>query len=401
MATIKIVTLEYKMKQNGEVPLALRITKDRKAKFIPLGFSILPKHWDKKTSTVKKSHPNSSRFNALIATKVAGAQEMTLDMALKSKNASSDEIKKQIQGKGNQNFFKYAEKHIAKLAAQENIGNMRKYDGVISKLKEYMKDEPLFFEKINHDFLNDYEAYLREVKENSHNTIHANLKLIRKLFNDAVREKILGYEKNPFLGFKMKSENTSRIYLTEKEVIAMDAVLLEKGSMKDHHRNLFVFACYAGGLRISDLLQLKWKNYDGERLVLFTKKTKTTASIVLPAKAKEIIELYKPPILVEEDYIFPFLKSGKDYSDAKTLFNGISSATAYANSNLKEIAKEAKINKSFGFHTSRHTFATMALNKGMRIEHVSKFLGHQSIRITQIYAKIVDAELDKAMDVFK
>jgi site-specific recombinase XerD len=51
------------------------------------------------------------------------------------------------------------------------------------------------------------------------------------------------------------------------------------------------------------------------------------------------------------------------------------------------------------FHASRHTFATRALTKGMRIEHVSKILDHTEISTTQIYAKIVSEELDKAMEI--
>ena len=82
------------------------------------------------------------------------------------------------------------------------------------------------------------------------------------------------------------------------------------------------------------------------------------------------------------------------------LLKSISSNTAYANKNLKVIAEKAGIEKHISFHTSRHTFATRALLKGMRIEYVSKLLGHTAIKTTQVYAKIVNSELDKAMDVF-
>jgi integrase/recombinase XerD len=82
------------------------------------------------------------------------------------------------------------------------------------------------------------------------------------------------------------------------------------------------------------------------------------------------------------------------------LFNAISSATAYTNSDLKEIIKLTKIKKSISFHTARHTFATTALQKGMRIEYVSKYMGHSDIKETQIYAKIINQELDKAIEIF-
>ena len=50
--------------------------------------------------------------------------------------------------------------------------------------------------------------------------------------------------------------------------------------------------------------------------------------------------------------------------------------------------------------TSRHSFATRALSKGMKIHHVSKLLGHASVKTTEVYAKIVNKDLDDAMDIF-
>ena len=43
---------------------------------------------------------------------------------------------------------------------------------------------------------------------------------------------------------------------------------------------------------------------------------------------------------------------------------------------------------------------TLALQKGMRIEYVSRLMGHASVKNTEIYAKILDSELDKAMEIF-
>ena len=49
-------------------------------------------------------------------------------------------------------------------------------------------------------------------------------------------------------------------------------------------------------------------------------------------------------------------------------------------------------------HTS--TWQTLALQKGMRIKYVSRLMGHASVKNTEIYAKILDSELDKAMEIF-
>jgi integrase/recombinase XerD len=161
---------------------------------------------------------------------------------------------------------------------------------------------------------------------------------------------------------------------------------------------MFVFAAYAGGLRISDVLQLKWANFSGTHIRTTMHKTKDAVAVKLPGRALEILQLYHLDAAKQSDYIFPFLRAGVDYSDPQTLFKAISSATAYASKNVKIIAKRAGIEKSISFHSSRHTFATRALTKGVSIEHVSKLMGHHSINTTQIYAKIVSAKLDEAMD---
>ncbi|POY34667.1 hypothetical protein C3K47_19150 [Solitalea longa] len=58
----------------------------------------------------------------------------------------------------------------------------------------------------------------------------------------------------------------------------------------------------------------------------------------------------------------------------------------------------SKVIKKLHLHLS--DIATLALRKGMRIEYVSKLMGHSDITTTQIYAKIMNEELDKAMEVF-
>jgi site-specific recombinase XerD len=65
---------------------------------------------------------------------------------------------------------------------------------------------------------------------------------------------------------------------------------------------------------------------------------------------------------------------------------------------LKEIAKLCGIAKTLTFHIARHTFATtVTLSNKVPIETVSKMLGHQSLRQTMIYAKILDVKISEDM----
>jgi integrase/recombinase XerD len=147
-------------------------------------------------------------------------------------------------------------------------------------------------------------------------------------------------------------------------------------------------------------LQIQWKHFDGTNINFTIKKTGTQLSIKVPNKALELIHKHKPKKANKNAFIFPMLPSNLNLDDPKEVDGAISSATAYINKNLKFIAIKAEVDKPLSFHISRHTWATRALKKGMSIDKVSKLMGHSAIKETQIYAKIVSSELDKAMDVF-
>jgi len=400
MATTKIILKKNKANKNGEFPLYLRIIKDRKAKFISLGITLPPHQWNEKTGRVRKSHPNSQRMNNFIAKKISDAEGIALVMETSSKFVPSKKIKQAILGRTPESFIPYAEKYVADLLRSGKMGTYDKANAVISKLKTYIDDQAFSFDDITVEFLKQYEEYLQTKLHNKTNTIHSNLKVIRRIINAAVQDDTFPFEKNPFLRYKLKWENTEKAFLTEEELKKVEDMKLKAGSMKYHHRNIYVFAAYAGGLRISDIFQLKWENINDDHLLLSTQKTNSVVSIKLPKKAQEILNIYKTEDNKPSDYVFPFLKNDRDYSDPKYLFQCISSLTSYTNSDLKDIADDLEFNHNMHFHTSRHTWATRALRKGMRIEYVSKLMGHTSIKTTQVYAKIVNEELDKAMDVF-
>jgi len=402
MATVTLMLKQNKVNEKGEMPLYIRIIKGRKAKFISLGIRVHPTLWNEERLRVKGQYPNSGRVNALIASKLADAEKAALDAELKNKSVSSRKIKEAVMGKDSPSLVKYIETYLADLKTKGKMGTYDKVNATLLKFKTYLNNIDMTFEEFDLAFLKKYEKYLREDLGNAINTVHSNLKIFRKVFNDAVREDIVELQNNPFTKFKLVTEKTKKEYLTEEELKVIEDLLLKEGTVMCYHRDMYVFAAYAGGIRISDLLQLRWCNYDGSHVKLTTQKTKETISVKLPAKAIEIIEKYasRQQNRKSSDFIFPILDNKADYSSPEAIFKAISSNTAYANKNLKFIAKKAEISKHISFHSSRHTWATRALKKGMRIEYVSKLMGHSSLKTTMIYTKIVDGELDKAMDVF-
>lgn len=399
-ASVKILFRKDKINKNGEVPLYIRIIKFRSSKLISLGVAVPEKYWDHENKRVKKGMENSQRINNFIAHKIAEAEGVALQLESTSNSVRPKNIKTAIIGTAPTSFFKYANDYLDLMETKIQPATVDKMRGVISKIKKFTKDNDLMIEDMDLQWLKKYETYLRTDLGNISNTIFSNYKILRRIFNEAIKDEIISYDKNPFNKFKFKWDAPKKEFLTEDEIARIEALKLEDDPWLFNVRNIYVFATYVGGMRISDITQLKWSNYDGERILIETQKTGTTVSIKLPQKAIDIIHLYRHDAVKHNEYIFPFLDNNKDYSDGRVLYRAIGSCATMCNRALKKIALFGKIDKKVHFHTSRHTFATRALKKGMRIEYVSRLMGHSNIKTTQIYAKIVNEELDQAMAVF-
>ena len=68
-----------------------------------------------------------------------------------------------------------------------------------------------------------------------------------------------------------------------------------------------------------------------------------------------------------------------------------------ANKQLAKWVADAGITKKITFHCSRHTAATLNLALGVPLELEQKIMGHSKVATTQIYAKILDENLKKAV----
>lgn len=400
MPSVSIVYRKDKINKKGAAPIHLRIIKDRKVSYISTGISVTEDCWDEKNLRIKSKHKNSARFNSYISNKFTELQDQVYEHETVSKSTTTRQLKEKINGKSAVPFFPFADAAVEAYKAEGKISTHITHKATVNALREFVNSSSFMFQDMTPEFLMKYERHLKGTEKLKTNTIHKHLKFFRKLFNDALRLDMIEYQHNPFPKYKLKLEKTSRGFLTDEELKAIEDVQTVPGEKMDLHKDMFIFAAYTGGLRVSDVLKLRWQNFDGSHIHISIHKTKTQHAIKLPNKAIEIVNKYHRKQSKPTDFIFPMLENDLDYNDPQVSYNEISSATAYINKNLKTIAEKAEIEKHLSFHISRHTWATRALKKGISIDKVSKILGHAQLRETQIYAKIANEELDKAMDVF-
>jgi site-specific recombinase XerD len=223
------------------------------------------------------------------------------------------------------------------------------------------------------------------------------------IFKDAIKEDIIPQHLYPFDKLTLRKNAQRRYFLNKEQIYALTNLDLKQAKRADLWRDLFLFSTYAGGLRFSDVIELKYGNYNPneQRIKKVIRKTGRLHQFKMGKVASDILSKYLKNDAEPDDYIFPIITDKKSYNSSEEFrYNTSSKENHYANFQLNRMGRMLKLPFSLSFHLSRHSFATNALNNGMRIEHVSKLMDHQDIRTTQIYAKIINEELDKAVENF-
>jgi site-specific recombinase XerD len=399
MATIRAVIKKNKKKSNGLIPVYLRIIEGEKNTFRSTGIDIPEDAWDERNQKVRSKHPNSGRMNQMIAKKISELEDLRLQLdGTRGLGKAVKSISKKKYSDKKLSFSIFFKEYVDQQKIDKKFGTHKKVESILKKFNDYNVQKDVKFSDFTLDYLKTYENYLRSLG-NTTNTIHANLKVFRMLFNRSVELNIIPIQNNPFGKHKLKTEKVEKTFLTQDEVNKIDAVSVTKGSKMEAHKDMFVFACYAGGIRISDLLQLRIERYDKTTNILsfFVHKTKNDHTIKLPQRAVELINKYIPEGKTK-GYIFGLLEEDIFKATPDVLLTKISSANAYANKNLKTIKDLAGIDKQISYHSSRHTFCVLALKNGIGFEMVSKIMVHSSLTTTQGYAKFINIDMWNSMD---
>ncbi len=143
------------------------------------------------------------------------------------------------------------------------------------------------------------------------------------------------------------------------------------------YRNHAMFSMYIfAGLRLSELLNLKYSDVDLESLTLFIRQGKGSKDRIVPIipKLSEILQRY----LVARKRAN---KTCPEFFASSRLNRGF---TKDGMKHLVEIIKKAS-NMKFSIHKLRHTFATLMIEGGCDIYSLSKMMGHSDIKTTTIY----------------
>ncbi|MBR4415046.1 MAG: tyrosine-type recombinase/integrase [Aeriscardovia sp.] len=325
------------------------------------------------------------------------------------------------QGK---DFAEFVLERLESEYSRHKIGRSRYKNGICcmnvfttflraTKQGTYEKDK-IYVGDITPELIDGYITWRRDIRQNGDETINHSLTPILKACSYAAELGMIEQSVNARIQDMMivtkpslsdeESEFDGKALTKEQ----MDALLEYYKNCKEPRRKefmeMFFFAFHACGLRIVDVMTLQWGHINFEK--------KELRKIMIKTSKRHVIPLTEPALKILRKwqekrvgcrYVFDLVNDNLDLNDEEALYKARINATKCIGQSLAVVGEQLEFPFSLSMHVARHTFAVMALNKGLSMSVVSRLLGHGSTDITEkVYAhflpETLSAEMDKLHD---
>ena len=398
MSTVKIV-LRQKPNKEGTLPLCLRITKDRKSSFIHLGYSVKETDWEPQAQRVKRSHPNFVRLNNFLIKKLAEANDGALELETNKREVSTKAVKQRIKPSAGATFNAQAEAYLNKLKSAGKYNQYTADKPRVKHFKEFLGEE-IAFQDITPGILERFKGYVRHSLQLSERSAVNHLVMVRSVFSHAIKENVVDPKHYPFGKGKVKIKfpESVKVGLTAEDIKNLENVLLDNEN-EDHCRKMFLLSFYFAGMRISDVLRLRFSDFQNMRLHYTMGKNNKSGSLKIPEKAETIIRHYEQFKTNKDDLIFPELKRLDNLDDNFTTQRAIAFAVSRIDKCLrKDVAPKAGIDKKLTMHIARHSFGNISGDK-IPVQMLQKLYRHTKLETTIGYqANFIHKDADDALD---
>lgn len=392
MPSIRLLHYTHKVYKDGTSPIILQIISGKTIKKKTLA-SVLPEQWDDSTKRVKvKKHPNYASINSTISTQFNKYEKMIMDAAQENRYLDVANI---FEGwKGQKVFSEIADLFLKGCSPFTRKTNKSHID----QFKEYLGRE-IHLPEITHPVIEGFKSHMQSLG-NVDSTIATKLSTLRSVSSYAVDK--LKYQPAPGLKDMTLPSRKSKpkVKLNQAELDLLASAQLVPGSMMAQARDAFLLAFYCGGMRVSDIIQLKKDSFKDGRYHYVAQKTGKVFNFPIQPKAQEIVNRNG-----HGDYVFSFFKFQpdpfkSDEENEKALVKHINSKTTQINNNLRRLAKDIGLKKHLTTHVNRHSFANMADEKlGGDLRKLQTLFKHGSRKTTEDYIGQIreSDEMDKDM----
>lgn len=391
--SVLFIIKKAKLLKNGEAPICMRITVNKRVAKVMIKRSIPVDLWNQKKECSKGKDRVATELNHYINTVRAKVLQIHRELEIDNKPITADIIKDCFYGRDKAQrsllevYAEHNEKCSALIGKEYTESTVTKFDTSINRLKEYIRScyhrDDIMLAELDGQFIRDFDFWLKTEKHCQNNSALKHLKNLKKVVRIALANDWI--KKDPFYGIHFKQEEVNVKFLSREE---LDILMNKDFAIKrlEQVRDIFVFCCFTA-LAFVDVQQLS-----REHLI----KDNNGALWIRKARQKTS-QMCNIPVLSIPQRILRKYEDNAECIKKGVLLPVISNQRM--NAYLKEIADLCGITKRLTTHVARHTAATIVfLANDVSMENVSKILGHSNIRMTQHYARVLDSSIMRDME---
>ncbi|WP_196033278.1 site-specific integrase [Phocaeicola massiliensis] len=390
--SVLFIIKKAKLLKNGEAPICMRITVNKRVAEVMIKRSIPIDLWNQKKECSKGKDRVAAELNHYINTVRAKVLQIHRELEIDNKPITADIIKDCFYGRDKvqrsllEVYAEHNEKCRALIGKEYTESTVTKFDTSINRLKEYIRScyhrDDIMLAELDGQFIRDFDFWLKTKKHCQNNSALKHLKNLKKIVRIALANDWI--KKDPFYGIHFKQEEVNVEFLSREE---LDILMNKKFTIKrlEQVRDIFVFCCFTA-LAFVDVQQLSREHLikDNNGALWIRKarqKTNQMCNIPVLSIPQRILRKYEDNAeCIKKGVLLPVISNQR------------------MNAYLKEIADLCGITKRLTTHVARHTAATVVfLANDVSMENVSKILGHSNIRMTQHYAKVLDSSIMREM----
>ena len=391
--SVLFIIKKAKLLKNGEAPICMRITVNKRVAEVMIKRSIPVDLWNQKKECSKGKDRVAAELNHYINTVRAKVLQIHRELEIDNKPITADIIKDcfyrrdKAQRSLLEVYAEHNEKCRALIGKEYTESTVTKFDTSINRLKEYIRScyhrDDIMLAELDGQFIRDFDFWLKTEKHCQNNSALKHLKNLKKVVRIALANDWI--KKDPFYGIHFKQEEVNVEFLSREE---LDILMNKDFAIKrlEQVRDIFVFCCFTA-LAFVDVQQLSREHL-----------TKDNNGALWIRKARQkTSQMCNIPVLSIPQRILRKYEDNAECIKKGVLLPVISNQRM--NAYLKEIADLCGITKRLTTHVARHTAATIVfLANDVSMENVSKILGHSNIRMTQHYARVLDSSIMRDME---
>ena len=362
----------------------------RNTRTVYTGYHVMPEEWDGRTSfiritgtperqarlqlTASKLRWDSKRFTSLIKDKEQSMVEYTAD----------DIVSEFRQLPPCQTWFGFIHSMVAKKLRIGRLGTAKTYRDALSSFSRFRNGEDIAIDALDAELMGRYEAWLRgqDVKRNSSSCY---LRTLRTLYRKAV-EKGLASDKDIFRHVFTGFAPTAKRALPIDTIRTIRRLNLPDGSDLAFARDMFMLCIFLQGSSFVDMAYLKKDDIKNGLLQYSRKKTGQSISVGWEPAMQEIVDAYAH-LTVGSPYLLPIItkQDGTERRQYERMEHKV-------NRQLKKIGGMVGVQIPLTTYVARHCWASTMRDMGVSLSIVSKVLGHENLKSTQIYLSSIDTE---------